>query len=112
MAAQLPAISDGQDSPRKTAQVAGDKPQLERTIGDDIVTERAVWVNWFLDFREPYKDIAQNSVMGLVPDNRDRRFSPKNEDAWTCVAGKLKQFKIREQIVALDKNSCALMHSS
>ena len=49
--------------------------------GDDIVTERAVWVNWFLGFREPYKDIAQNSVLGLVLDNRDRRFSPENEDA-------------------------------
>ncbi len=23
--------------------------------GDDIVTERAVWVNWFLGFREPFK---------------------------------------------------------
>ena len=35
--------------------------------GDDIVTERAVWVNWFLGFREPYKDIAQNSVLGSGP---------------------------------------------
>ena len=35
--------------------------------GDDIVTERAVWVNWFLGFREPYKDIAQNSVAGPGP---------------------------------------------
>ena len=46
--------------------------------GDDIVTERAVWVNWFLGFREPYKDIAQNSTLNLVLDNRDRRFSPEN----------------------------------
>ena len=43
--------------------------------GDDIVTERAVWVNWFLGFREPYKDIAQNSVLGLVLDSRPLLFA-------------------------------------
>jgi len=31
--------------------------------GDDIVTERAVWLNWFLGFREPFNDIAQNSTL-------------------------------------------------
>ncbi|MYD09851.1 MAG: hypothetical protein F4X02_07375 [Chloroflexi bacterium] len=61
--------------------------------GDDIVTERAVWVNWFLGFREPYKDIAQNSVLGLVLDNRDRRFSPENEDAANPLAGKIQPLR-------------------
>ena len=61
--------------------------------GDDIVTERAVWVNWFLGFREPYKDIAQNSVLGLVLDNRDRRFSPENDDAGNPLAGKIQPLR-------------------
>ena len=46
--------------------------------GDDIFTERTVWINWFLGFREPHKDIAQNSVLGLVLDSCERRFSPEN----------------------------------
>ena len=61
--------------------------------GDDIVTERAVWVNWFLGFREPFKDIAQNSTLGLVLDNRDRRFSPENEDAANPLAGKIQPLR-------------------
>ena len=61
--------------------------------GDDIVTERTVWVNWFLGFREPYKDIAENSVLGLVLDNRDRRFSPENEDTANPLAGKIQPLR-------------------
>ncbi len=61
--------------------------------GDDIVTDRAVWVNWFLGFREPYMDIAQNSVLGLVLDNRYRRFSPENEDAANPLAGKIQPLR-------------------
>ena len=55
--------------------------------GDDIVTDRVVWVNWFLGFRDPFVDIAQNSTLKLVLDNRDRRFSPANEDATNPLAG-------------------------
>ena len=55
--------------------------------GDDIVTERAVQVNWFLGFREPIQDIAENSTLGLVLDNRDRRFSPEYEDAGQSAGG-------------------------
>ena len=61
--------------------------------GDDIVTDRAVWANWFLGFREPYMDIAQNAVLGLVLDNRDRRFSPENEDARNPLAGKIQPLR-------------------
>ena len=61
--------------------------------GDDIVTERAVWVNWFLGFREPYMEIAQNAMLGLVLDNRDRRFSPENEDAANPLAGKIQPLR-------------------
>ena len=61
--------------------------------GDDIVTERAVWINWFLGFREPFMDIAQNSTLGLVLDNRDRRFSPENEDAANSLAGKIQPLR-------------------
>ena len=61
--------------------------------GDDIVTDRTVWVNWFLGFREPYVDISENSVLGLVLDNRDRRFSPENEDAANPLAGKIQPLR-------------------
>ena len=61
--------------------------------GDDIVTERAVWAKWSLGFREPFRDIAQNSVLGLVLDNRDRRFSPENEDAGNPLAGKIQPLR-------------------
>ncbi len=61
--------------------------------GHDIVTERTVWVNWFLGFREPYKDIADNSVLGLVLDNRDRRFSPEIEEAGNPLAGKIQPLR-------------------
>ena len=61
--------------------------------GDDIVAERAVWVNWFLGFREPYKDIAQNSMLGLVLDNRDRHVSPENEDTANPLAGKIQPLR-------------------
>ena len=78
--------------------------------GDDIVTERAVWVNWFLGFREPYKDIAQNSVLGLVLDNRDRRFSPENEDAANPLAGKIQP--LRPVRVTSDDGSTTRTHWS
>ena len=61
--------------------------------GDDVVTNRTVWVNWFLGFRDPYMDIAQNSVLGLVLDNRDRRFSPENEDAANPLAEKIQPLR-------------------
>ncbi len=61
--------------------------------GDDIVTERAVWINWFLGFREPFRNIAQNSTLNLVLDNRDRRFSPENEDAANPLAGKIQPLR-------------------
>ena len=61
--------------------------------GDDIVTDRAVWVNWFLGFRAPYVDIAENSVLGLVLDNPDRRFSPENEDTANPLAGKIQPLR-------------------
>ncbi len=70
-----------------TWTIAIDWDRDEEFSGDDIVTERAVWVNWFLGFREPYKDIAQNAVLGLVLDNRDRRFSPENSSS--PLTGKL-----------------------
>ena len=61
--------------------------------GDDIVTNRTLWVNWFLGFRKPFRDIAENSVVGLVLDNRDRRFSPENDDASNPLAGKIQPLR-------------------
>ena len=78
--------------------------------GDDIVTDRTVWVNWFLGFREPYKDIAQNSVLSLVLDNRDRRFSPENEAAANPLAGKIQP--LRPVRVTSDDGSTVRTHWS
>ncbi len=61
--------------------------------GDDIVTDRAIWINWFLGFRKPYMDIADNSVLGLVLDNRDRRFSPEYDDVSNPLAGKVQPLR-------------------
>ena len=61
--------------------------------GDDIVTNRTLWVNWFLGFRKPFRDIAENSVLGLVLDNRGRRSSPENDDASNPLAGKIQPLR-------------------
>ena len=84
-------------------------------------TARVLSAKWMLGFQQAYMDVGNDAKLTLLLRNDDRRFTPEKSagplsgklaDAWTCVAGKLKQFKIRERIVALDKNSCALMHSS
>ena len=61
--------------------------------GNDIVTSRTLWVNWFLGFRKPFMDIAENSMLGLVLDNRDRRFSPENDAAANPLAGKIQPLR-------------------
>ena len=76
-----------------TWTIAIDRDRDGEFNGDDIVTDRVVWVNWFLGFREPYMDISENSVLGLVLDNRDRRFSPENEDAANPLAGKIQPLR-------------------
>ena len=44
----------------------------------DDVTNRVIQVNWFLGMRKPYQDKADNSILAMVLDNADRRFSPEN----------------------------------
>lgn len=61
--------------------------------GDDIVTSRTLWANWFLGFRKPFSDIAENSMLALILDNRDRRFSPENDDAANPLAGKIQPLR-------------------
>ena len=41
------------------------------------VTDRVISANWFLGMDEPYQDAADNSVLNLVLENADRRFSPE-----------------------------------
>lgn len=43
----------------------------------DNVTDRVISANWFIGMREPYQDIADNSILSLVLRNDDRRYSPE-----------------------------------
>lgn len=45
---------------------------------NDDVTSRVISANWFLGMRKPYQDIADDSMLELVLDNSDKRFSPEN----------------------------------
>jgi hypothetical protein len=44
----------------------------------DNVTTRVMQVNWFLGMRKEYQDKADNSMLGMVLRNDDRRYSPEN----------------------------------
>lgn len=55
------------------------------------VTDYVVSANWFLGFRRPYQEIADDSVLELVLDNSDRRFSP--EYSSSPLVGKLVPFR-------------------
>lgn len=57
----------------------------------DDVTSRAIAVDWFLGFRQPYQDSADNSRLNLVLDNSDKRFSPENPAS--PLAGDLAPFR-------------------
>ncbi len=46
---------------------------------------------WFLGERKPYQETADDSMLTLVLDNSDRRFSPENPSS--PLAGKLAPFK-------------------
>ena len=61
--------------------------------GDDVVTSRTLWANWFIGFRKPFSDIAENSMLALILDNRDRRFSPENDDDDNPLAGKIQPLR-------------------
>ena len=57
----------------------------------DDVTNQVVSAKWFLGERKPYQDTADDSLLTLVLNNSDRRFSPEN--AGSPLAGKLTPFK-------------------
>lgn len=44
----------------------------------DDVTSRTLDARWFLGTQKPYQDVADNSLLTLVLDNSDKRFSPDN----------------------------------
>jgi hypothetical protein len=47
------------------------------TDPNDNITGRVISANWFLGFRKPHMDIVDDSVLALILDNTDRRFSPE-----------------------------------
>jgi hypothetical protein len=50
----------------------------------DNVTSRVISAMWMLGFREAHKEMSENSLLGLILDNSDKRFSPeyKNGPLW------------------------------
>jgi hypothetical protein len=57
----------------------------------DDVTNRVISADWFLGMREAYQDDADDSMLRLVLDNSDKRFSP--EYASGPLYGKLAPFR-------------------
>lgn len=71
----------------------------------DDVTERVISANWFLGFRSRYADVADDSMLDLVLDNSDRRFSPEYTDS--PLYGKLlplRPVQIRSATQVVDVN--------
>lgn len=44
----------------------------------DDVTAYVITANWFLGMRRPYQNDADNSMLDLMLNNADKRFSPEN----------------------------------
>jgi hypothetical protein len=61
------------------------------TGSHDDVTTHMISAEWALGWREPYQDVAEDSVMKLRLTNEDRRFSPEN--ATSPLYGKLAPFR-------------------
>jgi hypothetical protein len=58
---------------------------------NDDVTAYVISARWFLGERVPYQDTADDSMLTLVLNNADKRFSPENGSS--PLAGKLTPFK-------------------
>ena len=58
---------------------------------NDDVTDYVLSANWFLGNRQPYQEMADNSMLTLELNNADKRFSPENGSS--PLAGKLTPFK-------------------
>ena len=57
----------------------------------DDVTSRVIEAQWFLGFRQPYQDAADNAALVLTLKNHDRQFSP--EYSASPLAGKIVPFR-------------------
>jgi hypothetical protein len=53
----------------------------------DNITNRVMWVNWYLGSKKPYQDTSDNPMCGIVLRNDDRLYSPDNTGS--PLAGKL-----------------------
>ncbi|MGJ3239024.1 MAG: hypothetical protein ACFE0Q_10005 [Anaerolineae bacterium] len=49
-------------------------------LNDDI-TDDVISANWFVGFRKPYQDAADDTMLKIVLNNADRRFSPENSNS-------------------------------
>lgn len=59
--------------------------------GYDNLTSQIISANWFLGYRQSYREMTDNATLVLVLDNTDRRFSPENVSS--DLYGKVKPFK-------------------
>jgi hypothetical protein len=57
----------------------------------DDVTSRVMNANWFLGMRKPYQDMGDDSMLELVLNNSDKRFSPENTSS--PLSGDLAPFR-------------------
>ena len=79
----------------------------------DDVTSRVMLANWFVGFRDPYKDTAENSLLALVLNNADRFYSP--DFIGGSLYGKLvpqRPVKIISQTPVVDHNGNPVVDGS
>lgn len=66
------------------------------------VSSRIISANWFLGMRQPYQEMADNSVLQLVLNNIDKLFSPEStmltDDNPNPLFGKLASFRTARTI--------------
>ena len=48
------------------------------TDTNDSITDRVIETIWFVGQKQPYQEVADNSILTLLIDNSDGRFSPEN----------------------------------
>ena len=48
------------------------------TDTNDSITDRVIEAIWFVGQKQPYQEVADNSMLTLLLDNSDGRFSPEN----------------------------------
>ena len=59
----------------------------------DDITQSVLLAEWFVGMQRPYQLTADGSTLVMRLNNKDRRFSPENEDADNPLAGKIQPLR-------------------